>query len=85
MYSNNYKDKNILVTGAGGSIGSELCNQLLLTMPNSIVSLEQSELSLYKLGNNLLEKSDETKLIMCLGSVTNKKLRTSSVASCMSH
>lgn len=50
----NYKS-NILVTGAGGSIGSELCRQLIHLKPNSICLAEMNEFSLYKIYGELNE------------------------------
>ncbi len=47
--SSKYKDKIILITGAGGSIGSELCKQLIMFSPKRIILLDNSEFSLYNL------------------------------------
>ena len=54
----NLKNKSILVTGAGGSIGSELCIQILAYKPKKLLLLENSEFNLYqitqKLNSNLI-------------------------------
>lgn len=48
------KNKNILITGAGGSIGSELCKQLSIINVKKIVALDHSEISIYNLKKNFL-------------------------------
>jgi len=48
-------DKTIMVTGAGGSIGSELCRQILQRKPKVLLLFELSEFSLYTLHNELLD------------------------------
>lgn len=47
--------KNVMVTGAGGSIGSELCRQILLQKPRRLILLEQSEFALYDIEKELSE------------------------------
>lgn len=56
--------KNILVTGAGGSIGSELVFQLSRIVKKKVICLDVSELSLYKLKNNIGVNQKKIKLIL---------------------
>lgn len=62
--------KTVLVTGAGGSIGSELCRQLVAAAPARMLLLEQSEFALYTIHRNLNEVS-EVDVVPLLGSVTD--------------
>lgn len=70
----------VMVSGAGGSIGSELCKQLLECRPEKIVLYEQSELALYNIEAALrpLVDKQNIKVTACLGSVCDK-LRIDSV------
>jgi FlaA1/EpsC-like NDP-sugar epimerase len=79
----NIKDKVVLVTGAGGSIGSELCRQIVKIGPEKLVLYERSEHALYSIENELRElilrlypnqlQSDLDRITPILASVTNQK------------
>ena len=49
------QNKSVLITGAGGSIGSELCRQIICLSPKKIVLLEQSEYFLYEIDREMQE------------------------------
>ncbi len=56
LLSKNIAGKVVLVTGAGGSIGSELCRQIVQLAPASLLLVEQSEFALYDLHQELSNK-----------------------------
>ncbi|SFK11097.1 polysaccharide biosynthesis protein [Celeribacter neptunius] len=68
-----YAGRVVMVTGAGGSIGSELCRQLLNCRPAKIVLYEQSEYNLYAADMELQPRAlkRNVRLVSCLGSVTD--------------
>ena len=74
----NIQKKNVLVSGAGGSIGRELCRQILRQGPSKLILFELSELSLYEIENELQGIIEYTKptseIFTVLGSVQNQKL-----------
>jgi FlaA1/EpsC-like NDP-sugar epimerase len=63
------RGKAILVTGAGGSIGSELCRQIALFGPSAIVLYELSEFALYQIEQNLSELHPDLPLVRLIGDV----------------
>jgi len=65
----NIRGKVVMVTGAGGSIGSELCRQIALLGVSKLILFEQSELALYNID---LELNKSVDLISLLGSVVNQ-------------
>ena len=74
--SDAYKGKVILVTGAGGSIGSEICRQLIEHAPARIVLMEISEAALYAIDRELRDdpRIDDIVLVPVLGSVTDSRV-----------
>lgn len=65
------RDKVVLVTGAGGSIGSELCRQIVLNTPKKLIIFEQAEYALYKIGQDILKYRINFEVIPVLGDVLN--------------
>ena len=66
-------NKVVMVTGAGGSIGSELCRQILLLKPQVLILFEQNEFALYSIVQELSRTAiPSTKILPMLGSVSNR-------------
>lgn len=75
-----YRGKSVLISGSGGSIGSELCRQVLECAPSRLVLFELSEFALYTVDmemRQLLESSEhfrDVEIVPILGSVTDPRL-----------
>ena len=71
--------KTVMVTGAGGSIGAELCRQIVVLRPKCLVLFEQSEFALYSIEMELLDRAGSlipvfspAAIVPLLGSVTDQ-------------
>lgn len=75
LLSHNILDKVVMVTGAGGSIGSELCRQILKQKPSCLVLFEVSEFALYKIEAELSKitnlQTNSVTIVPILGCVQN--------------
>lgn len=69
----NITGKVVMVTGAGGSIGSELCRQIIQLAPDKLVLFELSEFSLYQLEKELEKFNLDVPVIPVLGTVLNRQ------------
>lgn len=65
-------DKRILITGGGGSIGSELCHQLAQVSPETLIIFEHSEYNLYQIHSTLQRNFPDLKLRAILGDVVDR-------------
>ena len=73
LLNQNITDKTVLVTGAGGSIGSELCRQIIFLKPKALILYEMSELALYTIEKELSDIGIHSlDIYPILGSVNNK-------------
>ena len=75
LASQKVENKSVLVTGAGGSIGGELCQQIIAMNPKCLILYEMSEYALYQIHSKLLEtcadQDIETHILPFIGSVQN--------------
>lgn len=68
------EDRTVLVTGAGGSIGGELCRQISTLGPKRLIMVDHTEYSLYYIERELVEQNPDTEieLIPLLGTVVDR-------------
>ena len=80
LLTDNIKDKVVLVSGAGGSIGKELCRQIINQAPSKLILLDVSEAFLYEINQELTEFQKEHRshieLVPTIGNVQNGMLMT---------
>lgn len=71
-----YADRVVLVSGAGGSVGAELCRQLLVLRPRRLVLFEVSEIALYTIDRELCELAEGlgVDIVPVLGSATDARM-----------
>ncbi|HIF9435020.1 TPA: polysaccharide biosynthesis protein [Photobacterium damselae] len=73
LLKRNIRNQNVMVTGAGGSIGSELCRQILKQHPKKLVLFELNEYNLYSIDKELRKivanTNSSTEIISALGTV----------------
>ena len=75
LLSEGIRNESILITGAGGSIGSELCKQIINLNPSKIILLEMSEIALYKIEKELQSFVNNSTIIEAyLGDACDKNL-----------
>ncbi|HIF9106951.1 TPA: polysaccharide biosynthesis protein [Photobacterium damselae] len=73
LLKRNIRNQNVMITGAGGSIGSELCRQILKQAPKKLVLFELNEYNLYSIDKELRKivanTNSSTEIISALGTV----------------
>ena len=72
LIAKNIREKVVLVTGAGGSIGAEISRQALQYKPTNLILYDVNEFSLYKIKEELLNQNPDLKIKCILGDVRNK-------------
>ena len=72
LLSQNINSKIVLVTGAGGSIGSELCRQISRLKPSKLILVEFNEFSLYKIHDEIKNLNKNLKIIPLLANVQDQ-------------
>jgi FlaA1/EpsC-like NDP-sugar epimerase len=66
-------DRTVLVTGAGGSIGSEICRQVLRFRPKRLVLVERAENNLFLIEQEIRRTKTDTELFPCIADITDRQ------------
>jgi len=66
------RDKKVLITGAGGSIGSELCRQLMTFSPAQLIMLDHAEFNLYQIDNEMQQLENAHVVTPVLGDIRDQ-------------
>ena len=67
------RDRNVLITGAGGSIGSEMARQICRFAPAKLVLVEQAETPLFEIDNDLRAAFDSLTIIPCICNIVDRE------------
>ncbi|MEX3583630.1 MAG: nucleoside-diphosphate sugar epimerase/dehydratase [Burkholderia sp.] len=78
-------DRVVVVTGAGGSIGSELCRQILKFSPAQLIAFDLSEFAVYRLTEGLRERFPESRVVPIIGDAKDSLLLDHVMASHTPH
>jgi len=77
LLAGSIRDRVVMISGAGGSIGSELCRKALLQFPKTLILFERNEFGLYTIERELLalgrSRGISTRVVAILGSVSNSR------------
>ena len=73
LFAHHVADRVVMVTGAAGSIGSELCRQLLSAAPEHLVLFDHSEFGLYAIEQELLQRWPHARITPVLGTVLERE------------
>jgi FlaA1/EpsC-like NDP-sugar epimerase len=74
LFAHDIAKRVVLVTGAGGSIGSEICRQIVSQRPARLVLIDHSEFSLYSIDHELRQAAQGLDIVPVLGSVLDEAL-----------
>ena len=73
LINKNIRDKVVLITGAGGSIGSEISRQVVKNKARKIILLDSNEYALYSIQKEIESTAEELEVYSLLSNVNNKK------------